>query len=322
MWVTRQDELVQPELVVLKDALCHLLVAPDEGSAGTRAYEADTGPQVGAHLEVVTASVVERAHALLPHGFTLLEKLLRGLDEDGIHRVEQTSGLGPRLMLGVAGDHVEAHAEADGPTLCRRLLPDPLDPLPSHLRGLPPQEVNVDIPGGNVLGDARCPSEEDLGDRVGGRQGRSTPDLVVPALEVEGRSAPRPPENFQELVRSGVALVMGEPVAESPLLERISAGHDVDQEAALGQPLEGGGLLGGKCGIGDARPEGNEESEPGGVLAQDGGHQPGVLAPSPRRGQDAVESEVVGGAGDLCQVVDRGRATVSAHSGHHVAAVT
>ena len=203
MWMTRQDELVEPEVVVLEDALCHLLVAPDEGRAGTGRTSPIPAQRLGLTSRSSRLPSCSDRMRCWPTDSLFLQKLLRRVDEGRVHRVEQSSRLGPRLTLSVAGDHMEAHAEADGPTLCLGLLTDPLDPLPGHLRWFTPQQVHVDIPRGNVLGDARGSTEEHLGDRVRRCQGGSTPDLVVPALEVEGLLRSTLPGGSSRTRRSG-----------------------------------------------------------------------------------------------------------------------
>ena len=42
----------------------------------------------------------------------------------------------------------------------------------------------------------------------------------------------------------------GREVAEGSLFDRIAAGDDVEQQPAAGQPLEGGGLMGGPGRVG------------------------------------------------------------------------
>ena len=45
--VAGEDELLEPERVVLGDALGHLVVVADQGGAGAAAHEPDARPQVG-----------------------------------------------------------------------------------------------------------------------------------------------------------------------------------------------------------------------------------------------------------------------------------
>src|SRR4051812_19247972 len=48
--VAGEDELVDPDGGVLRDAVGHLLVAPDERGAGAAAGQPHAGPQVRGHL--------------------------------------------------------------------------------------------------------------------------------------------------------------------------------------------------------------------------------------------------------------------------------
>src|ERR1700722_3348364 len=77
MGMARQNELVEPELVIFGNPLRHLLMAADECSPGPRADQTDAGPQIRTDLEVAAVSAVQRQHPLLPDRFTLGEKLLR-----------------------------------------------------------------------------------------------------------------------------------------------------------------------------------------------------------------------------------------------------
>ncbi len=66
-----EDELVQPELVVLEDSLGDLFVAPDQRRPGPRANEANSGPEIRTHLEFAPGSTVEGEHPLLPDRLAL-----------------------------------------------------------------------------------------------------------------------------------------------------------------------------------------------------------------------------------------------------------
>jgi len=60
-----QDELIEPEVVVLEDALSHLLVAADQGRAGPWTHQTDPGPEVRADFEILPGATVQRQHPLL-----------------------------------------------------------------------------------------------------------------------------------------------------------------------------------------------------------------------------------------------------------------
>jgi hypothetical protein len=130
----------------------------------------------------------------------------------------------------------------------------------------------------------------------------------VLAGEVDGIPAPQLADDVQELARPAVPLPLAEMVAEPLLLDVVPAGHHVEQQAATGDALVGGRHLGGQRRRHQPGPEGDEELEPLGHLAEAGRHDPGVLAPRAGRGQRAGEAELLGGPRDLPHVADVGRA--------------
>ncbi len=86
---------------------------------------------------------------------------------------------------------------------------------------------------------------------------------------------------MQELVGDGVALVMGQEHAVARELAGIAPGHDVDQQAAVGDPVEGRGHARGGGRLLKARAHGYEEAQ---VPRQGGerrGDHPGILAGAP-----------------------------------------
>ncbi len=135
--------------------------------------------------------------------------------------------------------------------------------------------------------------------------------VEVAALEVVGRATQRATQDRQELVRPVVALVMVQPVAEAPLLAVVAARHDVEQKPPVGDALVRGCLLGGERRRQRVRPERDEELETLRLTQQRCCDEPGVLAPGARRREDSGEAEVVGGVGDLGEVVDRRVATMT-----------
>ena len=84
-----------PMLVVLGDALRHLVVAADEGGPRPAAHEPEPGPEVGGDDQVLAPPAVEGEHPLLP------DRLLPGEAAEGLghhvrgHGVEQAVGHGP-----------------------------------------------------------------------------------------------------------------------------------------------------------------------------------------------------------------------------------
>ena len=142
------------------EACRHRLVVPHQRGAGAGRYPPYPGPEIRADLEILTIAIVQRAHPLLAHRFALLQKLLGRVDEGRVHGVEEALGLGPGFTFGLAGDHVETHAEADRPTLCLRLGFHSVHTLSGHGWWFSPQQVDVDIAGGDLLGDGGRAAEE------------------------------------------------------------------------------------------------------------------------------------------------------------------
>src|SRR5580693_8096444 len=151
MGMAREDELVQAEVVIFGDALCHLLVTANERRPCSGADQANTRPEVRTDLELAPVSAVQREHPLLPDRLALREKLLGGRDESGIHCVQEPTRLLPCLALSVASDHVEADAEAKVPAFALRRRPYPFDALAPHVGRLAAQQIHVDMTRGVVL---------------------------------------------------------------------------------------------------------------------------------------------------------------------------
>ena len=120
----------------------------------------------------------------------------------------------------------------------------------------------------------------------------------------------------------GVAGVLVLPVAEARQLGRLGARDDVQQQATARQALVGRRHLRGQGGGEQARTEGHEELHVAGERHEHGGGEPGVLAGGAAGGEQPVEAEVVGGAGDLRQVGERRLAPVVVVARrHHVARI-
>src|ERR1700684_2827752 len=138
MGMARQNELIEPELVILGDALRHLLMAADEGGPGSGADQTDAGPQIRAHLEVAAVPTVQREHPLLPDRFALREQLLSSRHQSRIHGGPKSIGLPACLRLSLAGDHVETDSETELPAFGLRLRPYAFDALAHHVGWLAP----------------------------------------------------------------------------------------------------------------------------------------------------------------------------------------
>ena len=118
---------------------------------------------------------------------------------------------------------------------------------------------------------------------------------------------------MQELAGAGVALVVAEPVAEPALLDVVAAADDVEQHAALREPLQRRGLLRGQRRRHQPGPERDEELQPLGLGEQRRRGQPGVLTPGSGRREHPFVAEPIGGAGDLGQISAARRAVVRGH---------
>src|SRR5215218_5741818 len=64
--LSRQDDVVEAGLVVLGDALGHLVVAAHQRRARAAAHEPEAGPQVRRDDEVLATATVQGEHAPLP----------------------------------------------------------------------------------------------------------------------------------------------------------------------------------------------------------------------------------------------------------------
>ena len=180
-----------------------------------------------------------------------------------------------------------------------------------HRRRLAPRQVDVDVAGGDQLGGRRGAAEVQLRLGLGDLVDGGALDVEVAALEVVGPARQRAAQDRQELVGAVVALVVVEPVAEAVLLGVLAAGDDVQQQPTVGDALVRGRLLGGQRRRDRVGAERHEVLQALGLPQQGGGDQPRVLAPRARRREHAGEAELVGGAGDLGQVVDRRRTAVA-----------
>src|SRR5690348_16572342 len=84
VWIAGEDELVEAEGGVLRDALGHLLVAADQSRRRALADQPDAGPQVGRDLQAAGAgadrAAVQRGHPGLPDRVHAGVALLGGRD--------------------------------------------------------------------------------------------------------------------------------------------------------------------------------------------------------------------------------------------------
>ena len=97
---------------------------------------------------------------------------------------------------------------------------------------------------------------------------------------------------------------MDEEDAVALVLDRVAAGDDVDQQAAVRDPVERRRHARGDGRRLQAGPHRDQESQPLGQRRQRRRDHPGILAAAPGRQQHAVIAELVGGLRDLAQIVE------------------
>src|ERR1700722_1238421 len=179
--------------------------------------------------------------------------------------------------------------------------------LGDRLRWYPPSEIDVGLSSGDLQRSGRGAPEIQLRPARRGDDPRFV-DRVVAAVEGDRLPGPELADDLQELAAALVALLLGEVVAEAPLLGVITAGDDVQQQPPAAHALERRCLMSGEGGRVEAGTERDQEPEPLRHLAERGAHHPAVLAPAACGHQRRVEPELLGGAGDLPDVSDVGRA--------------
>jgi hypothetical protein len=81
MRIARQDEAVAERHIFLH-ALSDLIGIADKRRAGPASDQADAGPEIGAHFELVALSAMQLQHALLANRIETGEGLLRR--DDGL----------------------------------------------------------------------------------------------------------------------------------------------------------------------------------------------------------------------------------------------
>ena len=106
---------------------------------------------------------------------------------------------------------------------------------------------------------------------------------------------PRIPQDVDELVGAGVALLLGEVVTLPGLLGVVAAGDQVDQRATFGQLVEGSQLLRGHRGEHRVGTQGDDRFDRVAELAYGRGHHKRVGGVGPVRQQRHVEATVLEG---------------------------
>ena len=104
-----------------------------------------------------------------------------------------------------------------------------------------------------------------------------------------------------------VALVVRKEDAVARELLRIAAGDEIDEEAAVADAVERGGLARPMGRRREAGPQRGEKLQPLGVRRERRGDDPRVLAMRADGDQRAAEAEAVGRLGDLLEIGEVGR---------------
>ncbi len=199
---------------------------------------------------------------------------------------------------------MQADAEAHGAPLPGSLGPHLFDLLGDGGRRLTPGQNHIDLLGGQILRGFRRAAEVQRWTRLLQRWveqlGAFHADVL--AVVVDGLAFQYPPPDAGELHRGLVTLFVVEEQAVAGQFVRIATGHQVEQRAATGEPVEGRRLARRHGRGNDSGTQGHEEFQPLGHRDQRGGHQPRVLAGTPGGYQHTAETKTVGGLGHLLQI--------------------
>ena len=312
MRVPRQDELVEPELVVLRDALGHFVVRTDECRADSAPDHADAGPHVRVDLHAFGRHRTLRELGLAPlsNGRCAGEVGPCRSNRLGVHTGYEAVGFGPRLGTGRTADDVKTDAEAQRPSGCGGKRTHPTQSFTHHRRRLAPCEIHVDAVGRHALSGIGCTAEIDLGDGTGYLTGRRPADVVVRSLEGERLTGPRAAHHVDELRGPVVASLLVLPHPETGELGLLRARHDVDLQPTAGDPLVRRGHLGSERRRQERWTKGHEKLQPLGQRQQGRGGQPRVFAAGSAGSEHRAVSEFVARDGDLGEIAEVGRTAV------------
>ena len=308
--IAREDELVDPELVVLGDAVGDLLVAADQRGAGAAADEADPGPQVGGDLQRVGrppwSSVIRRWPSDCEERWTAWEAAICSSERPASSRSASCQASSD-VSRAIACRRMPKRSSR--PSSAARSRTRPIFSATACGR-LAPGQVHVGVGGADLDRGIRGAAEEQLGPhRMADDLGIG--DLVVLAVEVDRLLLPQPAHDRQELAGPGVAIVL----ARWSPNRRCSRSSPPVTTLSSSRPPETRWKVAAICAasVGEVKPgtEGDEEAEALGDLAERRRHHPGVLAPAAGRRQRGVEAELLGRARDLSQVADVRRAVVA-----------
>ena len=247
---------------------------------------------------------MQRGHALLADRVEARQGGLGAGDGVVVEVRDQAIGGLPGFLAGLADDHVQADPEAHLAALAGGLLAYLGDLLGNRRRRLAPGQVQLDLLGGEVLGGLRGAAEVQRRTRLLQRRIEELGPLHLDVLAgvVDGLALQHATPDAGEFDRRLVAFGVAQVQAVASQFVGIAAGDQVEQRAAVGQPVQGRRLARGDGRRNDPGTQRDEELQALGYRDQRGGDQPGVLAGTSGGDQYAAEAQAVGGLGDLLQV--------------------
>ena len=240
MRVARQDEGVDAERGVFADAFGHGVGVADERRTGAAAHEPHAGPEVGAHLELVAPAAVQGRHAALAFRVEARERVLGGCYRPVVELADERVGGVPRRAHRLPDDDVEADPEAQRASVGGSSRAHVGDLLRNRGGRLAPGEVHVHVARGQLV--RRRGRAAKVQRRMRLLHGRvehlRSLDPQVRADVVDGLAREDATPDREELVGHGVTLVVTEEDTVAFGLGRIAAGHDVDEDAAVGHAVQ------------------------------------------------------------------------------------
>ena len=211
----------------------------------------------------------------------------------------------PRFFAGFAHNDVQANTKTQRTTAFRRPRADVRDLLRHLGRRLAPRQIHVHLLRRQVVGCVRGSAE--IQRRVGllhrGKQGLRTFDAQMPALVGHGLAAQNGAPDAEELVGRFVALTVIEEEAVAGELDRIAAGHHIDEQPAIGEPVERSSHARGHAWRHEPRTHGDQEPQLLRHPDQTRCRHPRVFARTPGGDERAVVAERVRGDRDPLQVI-------------------
>jgi hypothetical protein len=181
--------------------------------------------------------------------------------------------------------------------------------LLGHLRRrLAPGQIHVDEVGGEILPGVRRAAEIERRPLLARQKVEAAIlDAVIFAVEIDALAGHQAAPDGQEFMRLGIALVMRQEDAVAGEFGRIAADHDIEQQAAIAQPVECRGLARGESRQRHAGPQRHEEFQFFGERRKARRGDPGILAVLTGRQQHAGKAEPVDRLRDLLEVAEFGR---------------